>query len=428
MARRPREGRPFLLYVGLREGYKNFHRLLAAYSRSQLLKRDFDLVCFGGGALGGEERSRARDLGVPTARLRYVSGGDEALAQLYASAAALVYPSVYEGFGIPPLEAMSVGCPVICSNSSSLPEVVGDAAELFDPLDEDQIRSAMERVVMSEGLRKDLSERGRRRCALFSWQVRRGDAGCLPEAEAWTGMRRALICGVSGQDGAYLARHLLRLGYQVHGTSRDAQMAAFDGLRRLGIRDRVLTWSMAPNDFRSVLHVVHKVEPNEIYNLSGQSSVGLSFEHPVETMESIMVGTLNLLEAIRFLAADIRFYNAGSSECFGDTHGVPADEGTGFSPRSPYAVAKSAAHWQVANYREAYDLFACTGVLFNHESSLRPSRFVTKKIVEAVRRIAAGSREKLILGNPRSFATGGGRPSMSRRCTSCCRPRDPTTM
>ena len=223
-------------------------------------------------------------------------------------------------------------------------------------------------------------------------------------------MRRALICGVSGQDGGYLARHLLALGYEVHGTSRDAQMASFEGLRRLGIFDQVRTWSMAPNDFRSVLHVVNKVEPDEIYNLSGQSSVGLSFEQPVETMESITVGTLNLLETIRFLAAHIRFYNAGSSECFGDTRGMPADESTPFNPRSPYAVAKAAAHWQVANYREAYNLFACTGVLFNHESSLRPSRFVTKKIIETARRIAGGSKERLTLGNTNVIRDWGWAP------------------
>ena len=156
-------------------------------------------------------------------------------------------------------------------------------------------------------------------------------------------MKRALICGVSGQDGGYLARHLLSLGYEVHGTSRDAQMSSLEGLRRLGIHDRVQAWSMAPNDFRSVLHVVKKVEPDEIYNLSGQSSVGLSFEQPVETMESITVGTLNLLETIRFLAARISFYNAGSSECFGDTRGLPADENTPFSPRSPYAAAFATA-------------------------------------------------------------------------------------
>ena len=163
-------------------------------------------------------------------------------------------------------------------------------------------------------------------------------------------MKRALICGVSGQDGAYLARHLLTLGYDVFGTSRDAQISPFSNLEKVGIRDRVQVMSMAPNDFRSVLHVISKTEPQEIYNLAGQSSVGLSFEQPVETMESISLGTLNILEAIRFLSREIKLYNAGSSECFGDTIGAPADETTPFYPRSPYAVAKSAAHWQVSNY------------------------------------------------------------------------------
>lgn len=165
----PQHDRPFLLYVGVRGGYKNFQLLVAAYAGSALLKRDFDLVCFGGGALSSEERSHAKELGIPEGRLRQVSGGDEAMAKLYATAAAFVYPSVYEGFGIPPLEAMSVGCPVICSNSSSLPEVVGDAAELFDPLDEEQLRSAMERVVTSQERRGELIVRGRERCAAFSW-------------------------------------------------------------------------------------------------------------------------------------------------------------------------------------------------------------------------------------------------------------------
>jgi GDPmannose 4,6-dehydratase len=210
--------------------------------------------------------------------------------------------------------------------------------------------------------------------------------------------RRALICGISGQDGAYLARFLLGKGYEVHGTARDAQMATFHNLTRLGVREQVLCHSMALNDFRSVLQVMAKVDPDEIYNLAGQSSVGLSFEQPVETLESISVGTLNLLEVIRFIQKPIRLYNAGSSECFGDTGGVPADENTPFRPRSPYAVAKATAHWQVANYREAYNLFACTGILFNHESPLRPERFVTKKIIAAACRIAQGSAEKLQLG------------------------------
>ena len=212
-------------------------------------------------------------------------------------------------------------------------------------------------------------------------------------------MKKALICGVSGQDGAYLAKLLLARGYEVCGTSRDAQMSSFGNLVRLGIRDRVKLESMSLNDFRSVLQVLAKIQPDEVYNLAGQSSVALSFEQPVETLESIATGTLNLLEAIRFTGGKIKLYNASSSECFGDTGGSPADENTPFRPRSPYAVAKATAFWEVANYREAYNLFACSGILFNHESPLRPERFVTQKIVSVVCRIAAGSSEKLHLGN-----------------------------
>lgn len=212
-------------------------------------------------------------------------------------------------------------------------------------------------------------------------------------------MKTALICGISGQDGAYLAQLLLSKGYTVYGSSRDAQISTFRNLVRLGIRDRIKTCSMALNDFRSVLQVISKVQPDEIYNLAGQTSVGLSFELPVETMESITLGTLNLLEAIRFIGTPIKLYNAGSSECFGDTGNAPADEMTPFRPRSPYAVAKAAAFWQVANYREAYNLFACSGILFNHESPLRPRRFVTQKIVAAAHDIATGKTDKLYLGD-----------------------------
>jgi GDPmannose 4,6-dehydratase len=212
-------------------------------------------------------------------------------------------------------------------------------------------------------------------------------------------MKRALICGISGQDGAYLARFLLEKGYEVWGTSRDAQVSPFVNLARLQLRGRVALESMAVTDFRSVLQVLMKTQPDEIYNLSGQSSVGLSFQQPVETLESISVGTLNLLEAIRFLGKPIKFYNACSGECFGDTRSEPANESTPFRPHSPYAVAKAAAFWEVANYREAYGLFSCSGILYNHESPLRPDRFVTRKIVRAACAIAAGSHDKLHLGN-----------------------------
>ena len=211
--------------------------------------------------------------------------------------------------------------------------------------------------------------------------------------------KTALIFGISGQDGSYLARLLLKKGYRVIGSSRDAQMSRFSNLIRLGIKDQVEVESVSLNDFRSVLQILKKFRPDEVYNLAGQSSVGLSFDQPVESFESISIGTLNLLEAIRFLEAPIKIYNAGSSECFGNTDGRPADELTPFRPRSPYAVAKAAAFWQIANYREAYSLFACSGLLFNHESPLRPQRFVTRKIVNAACRIAKGSDAKLEIGS-----------------------------
>jgi len=211
--------------------------------------------------------------------------------------------------------------------------------------------------------------------------------------------KKVLIIGITGQDGAYLAKLLLNEGFEVFGTSRDAELSSFNNLKKLDIFEKVKLYSMSLIDFRSVMQTILEIKPNQIYNLSGQTSVGLSFAQPVETLESISVGTLNILEVIRFHKLDVKFYNAGSSECFGDTGDAPADELTPFRPRSPYAVAKSAAFWQVANYREAYNLYACSGILFNHESPLRPDRFVTKKIIKGVCRIAKGLETKLKLGN-----------------------------
>ncbi len=209
----------------------------------------------------------------------------------------------------------------------------------------------------------------------------------------------ALILGASGQDGAYLAELLVRRGLDVHGTSRDKEVSGYAGLRRLGIYDRVTLHSVVLSDFRSVVTVLNNVRPALIFNLAAQSSVGLSFEQPVETIDSIMHGTINVMEAMRFLALDAKFYNAASSECFGNTaKEQPADETTMFSPRSPYAVGKAASFWAVTNYREAYGLFVCNGLLFNHESPLRPARYVTQKIVRGVVEIAAGRAGTLELG------------------------------
>lgn len=211
--------------------------------------------------------------------------------------------------------------------------------------------------------------------------------------------KTALIIGISGQDGAYLADLLLQKGYAVHGTSRDAESNRFEALARLGLKDKVSLSSCQPRDIRSVIQVLDKTKPDEVYNLAGQSSVGLSFQQPLETLESNAFGTLNLLEALRLQGDGVRLYNAASGDCFGDTGETPANEQTAFRPRSPYAVAKAAAFWAVANYREAYGLHACSGILFNHESPLRPERFVTRKITNAVARIKNGEDMRLKLGD-----------------------------
>ncbi len=200
-------------------------------------------------------------------------------------------------------------------------------------------------------------------------------------------MKRALIIGVSGQDGAYLSR-------------LDAELQHFERLVALGIRDRVHMHSASVLDFRNMLQLIGSIEPDEIYNLAGQSSVALSFSQPMETIESIVHGTMRILEVIRHLDRPIRYYNATTSECFGATpFGSASNEETAFYPRSPYATAKAASHWAVINYREAYRLHACSGILFNHESPLRSERFVTRKLVTHARRIAAGEPLKLELGN-----------------------------
>lgn len=212
------------------------------------------------------------------------------------------------------------------------------------------------------------------------------------------GIKTALICGVSGQDGSFLAQFLLGKGYKVWGSSRDAQGSSFLNLQKLGIKERIEYLSLVPEDFRSVLVCLRKSKPDEVYYLAGQSSVGLSFEQPAETIQSIALGMLNVLEACKMMEKEIRIYHAGSSECFGDTGGKPASESTPFHPVSPYAVAKASAFWLVDNYRNAYNLFACSGILFNHESHLRPVRFVTQKIISSAIRISTGSNEKLVLG------------------------------
>lgn len=211
-------------------------------------------------------------------------------------------------------------------------------------------------------------------------------------------MTTALIIGISGQDGSLLADLLTAKGYKVWGTSRDAEGHRFGNLETLGLLSSVTLRSMNAMELSSILKTLDECRPDEIYNLGGQSSVSLSFEQPSETLTSIVIGTQNILEALRTTGSKARFYSATSSDCFGES-GAPATESTPFRPKSPYAVAKSSAFWQVSSYRDAYGIFAVSGILFNHESYLRPPRFVTSKILGTARRIAGGSGERLRLGD-----------------------------
>jgi GDPmannose 4,6-dehydratase len=210
--------------------------------------------------------------------------------------------------------------------------------------------------------------------------------------------KKALIFGVSGQDGSYLAQFLLSKGYEVWGTSRDSHKSTFSNIKKLGIHKQINLVTVSNDDFQTLLSVITNFLPDEIYYLAGQSSVGLSFVEPRETISSNVLGILNVLEACRLISKEIRIYYAGSSECFGDTDGISATEDTNFHPQSPYAVSKTSAFWLVDNYRNAYDMFICYGVLFNHESPFRSQQFVTQKIISTAFRILEGSHEKLELG------------------------------
>ena len=210
--------------------------------------------------------------------------------------------------------------------------------------------------------------------------------------------KTALIWGVNGQDGSLLAKLLLSLGYNVFGTSRDHLGSGLQNLKQLGIDHKVQILTMSPIDFRSVLLAFEISNCGEVYFLAGQTSVGHSFVQPAETLQSSIIGTLNILEAARVVKWRPKLYFAGSSESFGDTGGVEVSENTAFNPVSPYAVAKASSSMLVANYRAAYGIYACTGFLFNHESELRPTRFVTQKIVQNVVQISEGKSDSFQLG------------------------------
>ena len=212
---------------------------------------------------------------------------------------------------------------------------------------------------------------------------------------------RAVVTGITGQDGAYLAELLLEKGYTVFGTYRRTSSVNFWRLDELGITDhsnlQLVEYDLT--DLSSTIRLLEKAEPQEVYNLAAQSFVGVSFEQPITTAEITGIGALNLLEAIRIIDPNIRFYQASTSEMFGKVQETPQKETTPFYPRSPYGFAKLFAHWATINYRESHGMFASSGILFNHESPLRGKEFVTRKVTDSVARICLGLQDQLVLGN-----------------------------
>lgn len=214
-------------------------------------------------------------------------------------------------------------------------------------------------------------------------------------------MKTAIVTGISGQDGAYLAQLLLSKNYRVYGTYRRTSSVNLWRVNELGIETdpnfHLVEYDLT--DVGSSIRLLETCQPDEVYNLAAQSFVGVSFDQPITTAEITGVGPVNLLEAIRICNREIRFYQASTSEMFGKVQAIPQTEQTPFYPRSPYGVAKLYAHWMTINYRESYDIFGCSGILFNHESPLRGREFVTRKITDSVAKIKLGKLDVLELGN-----------------------------
>ncbi|HAL85439.1 MAG TPA: GDP-mannose 4,6-dehydratase [Deferribacteraceae bacterium] len=214
-------------------------------------------------------------------------------------------------------------------------------------------------------------------------------------------MKKAIVTGITGQDGAYLAEFLLKNDYKVYGTYRRTSSVNFWRIEYLEV-DRHPNLELVEMDLldaSNCIRMVEKCQPDEIYNLAAQSFVGVSFEQPIQTAYTTGIGVLNLLEAVRIVNPKIRFYQASTSELFGKVQEIPQNENTPFYPRSPYGVAKLFGHWTAINYRESYDIFAACGILFNHESPLRGTEFVTRKITDSVAKIKYGNLDVLELGN-----------------------------
>jgi len=212
-------------------------------------------------------------------------------------------------------------------------------------------------------------------------------------------MKKVLITGVTGQDGAYLSKFLIEKGYEVYGAFRRVSNLHLDKLELLGVADKIKLVPFELLEFTNIYRTIEKIQPDEVYHLGAQSFVQLSFEEPIFTADVTAIGTCRILEAIRAINPEIKFYQASSSEMFGNVLTSPQNEMTPFCPRSPYAISKLFGHWMTLNYRDSYGIFACSGILFNHESPLRGLEFVTRKITRSVARIKLGLQDHVQLGN-----------------------------
>ncbi len=211
--------------------------------------------------------------------------------------------------------------------------------------------------------------------------------------------KRALITGIRGQDGAYLSKLLLEKGYEVYGADRRSGGSSFWRLKELGIEKDIKILYMDLLELTNIMRVIEKMMPDEVYNLAAQSFVQVSFEQPCLTSDVNAMGVLRMLETLRTIKPDAKFYQASTSEMFGKVQAMPQNEKTPFYPRSPYGVAKLFGHCITVNYRESYNMFACSGLLFNHESPLRGFEFVTRKLTDGIARIKYGLQEKIVVGN-----------------------------
>ncbi|RDU63994.1 GDP-mannose 4,6-dehydratase [Helicobacter sp. MIT 14-3879] len=392
----------YILFVGSRGGYKNFRNFVKAIS---ILKTRINVICVGND-FNDDEISLLNSLKLKD-RFKTYYAKDNELYSLYNNAKCFVFPSFYEGFGIPILEAFFSSCVCVLSNIEVFREIASDAALYFDPNLPQDIAYSINKILKEDTISKNLIKKANKRLEYFSWentykQTMEFYKYLLDKKENI--LKKALIIGANGQYGYFLMKLLASKGYEVHIMVRhqpiyeEFNFIHYDDLYFSDKQNKIIYHYGDITDSSSILDVLSKAKPYEIYNLFGISNVKISFSLPQNTADSIALGTIRILESIKSMNLKCKFYNACSSEIYGDTSGV-LNEDSAFNPKSPYAIAKLYAFYMVRHYREAYNIFAVSGILFNHESHLRKESFVSKKIIKAAVLISHNKQDILYLGN-----------------------------